>query len=173
MTEATPDPTPLIAASDLTPFADIDAAKAAAMIEDALGQAEFHAPCIKDPGFAHRRMAKSILRGAILRWHDSGSGAIQSQTTLSYAQTIDTRQPRKAMFYPSEIEQLKQLCRTDADDDEGGAFNIDMLPPAAVEHALACNLRLGGLGCTCGANLTGAAGVPLWEVDPADDGTGW
>lgn len=167
MTEPIPDPAPLIAPSDLVNFAKIDAGKAADMCEDALGQAEFHAPCIADPSFAHRRMAKSILRGAILRWHEAGSGAVQSQTTLSYGQTIDTRQPRKAMFYPSEIDQLKALCRND--DDAGGAFAIDTLPQSAVQHSPVCSLRFGGAACSCGANLTGAAGYPLWETHP-DDG---
>lgn len=128
MPEPTEDPAPLIAPADLANFATIPPAKAAAMIEDALATAEFHAPCIADPGFAHRRAAKSILRGAILRWNEAGAGAVVSQTSGSYSQTVDNRQPRKAMFFPSEIDQLKKLCRTD--DDTGGAFAIDTLPPA-------------------------------------------
>lgn len=167
MTEPTEDPGPLIRPSDLANFAKIDAGKAADMCEDALSQAVYHAPCITQPGFAHRGMVKSILRGAILRWHEAGTGAVQSQTTLSYGQTIDTRQPRKAMFYPSEIEQLKALCRSD--DDSGGAFAIDTLPAAATQHSPVCSLRFGGDACSCGANLTGAAGYPLWETHP-DDG---
>ncbi|WP_264066897.1 hypothetical protein [Mycolicibacterium komossense] len=147
---------------------NIDEAKATAMIDDALGQAVYYAPCINSPEFAHRGMAKSILRGAILRWNEAGTGAVQSQTTLSYGQTIDTRQPRKAMFFQSEIDQLKALCRS---DDTGGAFNIDTLPASVTQHALACDLRLGGTTCSCGANLTGAAGYPLWENHP-DDGWG-
>lgn len=122
------DPGPLIAPADLANFATIPTAKAEAMIEDALGQAEFHAPCINDPEFAHRRAAKSILRGAILRWNEAGAGAATTKTAGIYGQTVDTRQPRKAMFYPSEIDQLKKLCRTD--DDAGGAFAIDLFPSA-------------------------------------------
>lgn len=125
MPEPTTDPTPLIAPSDLSNFATINPGKAAAMCEDALAQAVFHAPCIADPSFMYRAAAKAILRGAILRWNEAGTGAVQSHTTLSYGQTIDTRQPRKAMFFPSEIDQLKKLCRT---DDEGGAFSFDTLP---------------------------------------------
>lgn len=129
MPEPIPDPAPLLTPADLTNFATIDAGKAVAMIEDAVAVAEFHAPYIADPGFAHRRAAKSILRGAILRWNEAGAGAVVSQTSGMYGQTIDNRQPRKAMFYPSEIDQLRKLCRPD--DDKGGAFNIDTLPPAA------------------------------------------
>lgn len=132
MTEPTPeqDPGPLITPADLAPFAKIDPAKAAAMIEDALGEAVVVAPCITAGGFAHRRAAKAILRGAILRWHEAGAGAAVTKTAGIYGQTVDTRQPRKTMFFPSEIDVLKRLCRDDADDD-GGAFAIDLLGPAA------------------------------------------
>ncbi|OBK44839.1 hypothetical protein A5656_05435 [Mycobacterium gordonae] len=122
------DAGPLLTPADLAHFATIPTAKAAAMIEDALAMAAVVAPCITAGGFAHRAAAKAIVRGAILRWHEAGSGAVQTQTTMSYGQTIDTRQPRKAMFFPSEIDQLKKLCRS---DDEGGAFSLDLFPPAA------------------------------------------
>jgi hypothetical protein len=126
MTEpTTQDAGPLLTAADLAPFATIDAVKAAAMIEDALGMAEVVAPCIATPEFAHRRAAKAILRGAILRWHEAGNGAAVTKNAGIYGQTVDTRQPRKAMFFPSEIDQLRKLCR--ADNDNGGAFTIDML----------------------------------------------
>lgn len=162
MTEPTPDLGPLLTAADLAPFATIDAAKAAAMIEDALGMAEVHAPCIADPEFAHRRAAKAILRGAILRWHEAGSGAAVSKNAGIYGQTVDTRQPRKAMFFPSEIDALKRLCRSD--DDTGGAFAIDTLPTQTVEHAEICSIYFGG-DCSCGAILT--QGLALYE------NTGW
>lgn len=157
MTEPTPDP--LVTPTDLTPFATIDAAKAAAMIDDALGLAAIHAPCILDPEFAHRGAAKAILRGAILRWHEAGAGAAVTKNAGIYGQTVDTRQPRKAMFFPSEIDQLKKLCRP-ADDDSGGAYSIDLLPTQTVEHAEICSIYFGG-GCSCGAILT--QGLPLWE----------
>lgn len=125
----TPDPGPLITPDDLMPFATIPTAKAEHMIEDALGMAEVHAPCINDPEFAHRRAAKAILRGAILRWNEAGAGAAVTKNAGIYGQTVDTRQPRKAMFFPSEIDALKRLCRSD-DDNDGGAFAIDLFPRA-------------------------------------------
>lgn len=96
--------------SDLTPFAEIDATKAQAMIDDALALAARVAPCINDETFECAAAAKAILRGAILRWNDSGSGALQAQTAGPFGQTLDTRQVRKGMFWPSEIEQLQELC---------------------------------------------------------------
>lgn len=92
MTEPnTEDAGRLLTPADLTHFATIPRAKAAAMIEDALGMAAVVAPCITAGGFAHRRAAKAVLRGAILRWHEAGTGAVVSQTTGSYSQTIDNR----------------------------------------------------------------------------------
>lgn len=128
MTE--PQPAPLLTPDDLKNFATIAPAKAQEMIDDAIGEAAFHAPCILKPDFpAHLRgFVKSKLRGAVLRWNEAGTGAVTTQQTMSYGQTVDTRQPRKGMFFQAEIDQLKQLCRA---DDEGGAFNIDLFPPAA------------------------------------------
>ena len=96
--------------SDLTPFATIDSVKAQAMIDDALALAARVAPCILTEDFEYATAAKAILRGAILRWNDSGSGALQAQTAGPFGQTLDTRQVRKGMFWPSEIEQLQELC---------------------------------------------------------------
>src|SRR6185437_15327098 len=103
-------------------------------IEDAIGMAELVAPCITSPEFAHRRAAKAILRGAILRWNEAGGGAVTTQSAGIYGQTVDTRQQRRSMFFPSEIDALQKLCRDP--EDTGGAFAIDMLPCAPRVNAL-------------------------------------
>lgn len=148
--------------SDLAPFtADnpIPAEKAAVMIEDALAQAWLVAPCLVADDLDDRKAAaaKSIIRGAILRWHDSGTGAVTSQQALGFQQTLDTRQPRRSLFWPSEIEQLEKLCRTETG---GGAWSYDTAPMGDV-HADVCALNLGANYCSCGAIL---AGFPLWET---------
>lgn len=96
--------------SDLEPFASIDATKAAVMIEDAEAMAVLVAPCIAAQGFTNAAAVKAILRGAILRWNDSGSGAFQSQNAGPFGVSMDTRQERRGMFWPSEITQLQGLC---------------------------------------------------------------
>lgn len=108
-------PNSLITVDDLTPFADIPQAKAEAMIADALAMASRVAPCITATDFAYPDAAKAILRGAILRWHDAGSGAFQSQTAGPFGVQVDTRQQRRSMFWPSEINDLQALC-----DSNGG-----------------------------------------------------
>lgn len=160
---------------DLAPFATIDAAKAGAMIEDAEAMAVLAAPCLPDlldapagesAGDATRRLAKvaalkAILRGAIIRWDEAGSGAAQttqrSMGPFSESATMDTRQQRRGMFWPSEITQLQQLCSS------GGtrAFAVDTVPGSS-SHLPWCGVTWGG-SCSCGVSI---AGAPIFEGVP-------
>ena len=116
--------------SDLEAFAaDIEPARAQAMIDDAIAVAARVAPCILDADFAFDGAAKAVLRGAILRWNDTGSGAFQQQSVGPFAMAVDTRQQRRGMFWPSEITQLQELCRDG--DTQGQAFTIDTTPADA------------------------------------------
>jgi hypothetical protein len=147
-----------ITVDDLEPFATIEESKAEAMISDAVAMATLIAPCITDEEFAHADAAKAVIRGAILRWHDSGTGAMSAQVAGPFQQTFDTRQPRRSLFWPTEIESLQKMCQ---DSTEGGAWSYDTAPCPEVEHADICTLNLGGNYCSCGAILTMYA--PLWE----------
>lgn len=135
--------------SDLEPFAEISAAKAAAMIEDSEAMAVLAAPCITTPEFqsdaAKMGAIKSILRGAILRWDDVGSGGVTQQGAGPFQQTIDTSKVRRGMFWPSEIEQLRGLCAGGAT----GAFSIDTAPDRGSMHPSFCSLYFDG-PCSCG-----------------------
>lgn len=111
--------------SDLNPFAEIDAVKAGAMIDDAEAMALLAAPCIAADGFAYMSAVKAILRGAVLRWNDSGSGALQAQNAGPFGQTLDTRQERRGMFWPSEIVALQSLCA----DSQGGVYTTSLAGP--------------------------------------------
>ena len=118
--------------SDLTPFAEIDQAKAAEMIADAEAWAVMAAPCLKTPEFqADADMAaavKSVIRQAVLRWHEAGTGAVQTQVSGPFSNTVQY-QARRGMFWPSEITQLRDLCAefTGA-SSSGKAFTIDTTP---------------------------------------------
>lgn len=126
-----------ITPSDLAAFATIDPAKAEAMIEDAEAMAVLAAPCLSDPEFqgdtAKVAAVKAILRGAILRWDDAGSGALSqhSQTAGPWteSESYDTRTPRRAMFWPTEIAQLRDLCGNSG--SSGRAFEVDTIPEDA------------------------------------------
>lgn len=110
---------------DLAPFATIEVAKAEAMIDDAEAMALLAAPCIATTGFAHGSAVKAILRGAVLRWNEAGSGALQAQQAGPFGQTLDTRQERRSMFWPSEIVALQSLCTT----GQGGAYSVSLAGP--------------------------------------------
>ena len=113
---------------DLSPFAEIDSVKAQAMIDDALALAARVAPCILDADFDAPDAARAILRGAILRWNDSGTGAFSQQSAGPYQVSVDTRQARRSMFWPSEISALAALC---ANSRTGKAFEVDTMPADA------------------------------------------
>lgn len=141
--------------ADLAPFAVIDDTKAAAMIVDAMALAARVAPCILTVDFAYPEAALAIIRGAILRWHEAGTGALSQQSAGPFMQTVDNRQPRRGMFWPSEINDLQELCSTSG---AAGAFTIDTAL-AVSGHAEACAINFGALYCSCGYDL---AGYPLW-----------
>lgn len=144
--------------ADLSEFApDLTAAKAAQMIEDALAMADLVAPCIGAGQLDERKAkaAKAILRRAILRWHDSGNGAVSQQVSGIFTDVVDTRQQSsRSIFWPSEIKDLQKLCKADPE----GAWSYDAAGTGTV-HAQACAINLGAGYCDCGADI---AGFPLF-----------
>ena len=112
--------------TDLEPFATIDPAKAQAMIDDAEAMAVLAAPCITAPGFLYSGAVRAVLRGAVLRWNEAGTGALQSQTAGPFGQTLDTRQERRGMFWPSEIAQLQSFCAG------GTSYTVSLAGPDPV-----------------------------------------
>lgn len=114
---------------DLAPFATIEVAKANAMIDDAEAMALLAAPCISTEDFAYATAVKAILRAAVLRWNDTGSGALQAQQAGPFGQTLDTRQERRGMFWPSEIVSLQSLCA----DSQGGVYSVSLAGPDRAE----------------------------------------
>ncbi len=150
--------------SDLTAFAPgIDSAKAQMMIDDATAMAVLAAPCLDtgaDLTTNQLNAVRAILRGAVLRWNEAGTGAMASQSAGPYSTTVDTRQQRRAMFWPSEISQLQAIC---GGNEGSGAFSIDTVGTALMVHADICSINFGALYCSCGAILTGS--FPLYESE--------
>ena len=153
----------IINASDLEPFGVVDDDKSQAMVADALAMAVLVAPCLNDDDFAYAAAAKAIVRGAILRWVDAGSGALSQKSEtrgpFTESETFDTRQVRRAMFWPSEIQQLQDLCKSGS---ETGAFSVDTAGCGWANHADICSINFGASYCSCGAVLTNLA-YPLYE----------
>lgn len=127
---------------DLSNFADIDAGKAADMIEDAEAQAQLIAPCIADlePASLKFRAVKAILRAAVLRWNDAGAGALTTvqQGAGPYQQmtTVDNSKKRVGAFWPSEIERLQDVCRQGPVSSGAYMINMTGLPGAPSSNPL-------------------------------------
>jgi len=106
--------------------------------------------------------AKLILAGAIQRWSEAGSGAVSTKSVMTgpymETNTVDTKQRTGFNFWPSEITQLQELCKS------GGtatAFTVDTAPRLGGEHLLWCALTFGATYCSCGVDI---AGCPIFET---------
>ena len=110
---------------DLAPFASIPEEKAEAMIDDAEAMAVLAAPCITAEGFTNTAALRAILRGAVLRWNDAGTGALQSQSAGPFSAQMDTRQERRGMFTTTEVVALQNLCA----DAQGGIYTVSLAGP--------------------------------------------
>lgn len=107
------------------------------MIEDAMADAGRVAPCIigLDPA-AHPHVTpqvRSILRAALIRWGEAGSGALQARQQAigpwQQSETVDTRQTRKGMFWPSEIRALEDICKGLQGGPSSRAFSVAQVGP--------------------------------------------
>ena len=105
-----------------------------------------------------RAQVKAVLRGAVLRRNDAGSGVVQTKQLGSASETIDTARSR-SFFTESEIDQLQKIVQ---DAGSSGAFSIDTVnTQVSGNHSDVCSLVFGATFCSCGAWLTG--GPPLYE----------
>lgn len=78
--------------------------------------------------------AKLVLIGAVKRWAEASSGALQSQTAGPYGVTLDTRQRTGYNLWPSEIEGLQDIC---ANSEAGGhAYEIDTMPDPTLTRPI-------------------------------------
>lgn len=140
----------------------IDAAELDIMVAGANAKAARVAPCLvaDDPTPTEDQLAeaKLLLLGALKRWADAGSGALQQQTAGPFTVTTDTRQRPGHNLWPSEIEGLQAICAS-ASTGGGGIFAIDTAPGSATLHADTCSLTFGATYCSCGADI---AGVPIF-----------
>lgn len=138
----------------------------ATMIAGANAKALRVAPCLgwtgtpdtePEPSENQLAEAKLILIGAVQRWAEAGSGAFQQQTAGPFSVSTDTRQRSGFNLWPSEINDLQKICKSDT---TGGAFSVDTAPSCSG-HADICALAFGASYCSCGADI---AGFPLYEL---------
>lgn len=138
---------------------DIDRQRAQEFIDDALALAVLVAPCLAEPSAEVIPAAKAILRGAVLRWYEAGTGVVTQQTAGPFSQTVDTSRTRRNQFFPNEIMQLQKICK---ESTRGAAFTVRPRVTSGA-HAQICALHFGAQYCSCGSDINGGAG-PLGEV---------
>lgn len=119
------------------------------LIRDGLAMARRVAPCIDEPDFVHADAAVAIIRGAVLRWAESGSGGVTStqQTAGPFGQTtsFDNRQTRRSLFFPSEIKELEGLCK----QSKRKAFAFDTVPSTQRLPCEGCGYLVGSTSSPC------------------------
>lgn len=139
-------------------------------VDGANAQASRIAPCLSDsdpvPTDDQLAEARMVLVGAVTRWAAAGAGAFSQVTTGPFGVTTDTRQRGGYRLWPSEIEQLQDICG----GSTAGAFSVDTVGDSTV-HADICTANTyvddngvivyGGAYCSCGADI---AGFALYEV---------
>lgn len=152
----------IIAKTDL-PTAIQSAEMIDAMVAGANARATRVAPCLAttDPAPTADQLAeaKLVLIGAVKRWAEAGSGALQSQTAGPFGMTVDTRQRGGYNLWPSEIQELQAICSSGPVGRQ--AFSIDTAPSLGSAHLPWCNLAFGATYCSCGADI---AGEPIYEL---------
>jgi hypothetical protein len=131
-------------------------------VDGANARASRVAPCLDStdpaPTAAQLAEAKLILIGAVIRWSQAGAGALQSQTAGPFAATLDTRNRAGFNLWPSEINQLQDICK----GGKASAFAIDTVA-SGNSHSPVCSIYFAGSACSCGASI---AGRPIYEQLP-------
>lgn len=109
---------------------DISDEAADLYIKDAVAMAVTLAPGLKSADQETQDAAAGVIRGAIVRWVESGGGGLSSQSHTAGPYTVqESYRSRTSMFYPSEEALLKRL----ADKAGRRVFAVDMLPDSVGE----------------------------------------
>lgn len=101
------------------------------MIAGANAKASRVAPCLTAtettmPTVDQLAEARLVLLGAVKRWAEAGSGALQSQTAGPFSVGLDTRQRTGFNLWPSEITALQEIC---TGDSGGTVYSISLAGP--------------------------------------------
>lgn len=115
--------------ADVTPLVEVDPDRLVILIEDAETFATMAAPPLAAPDALteqQRAQVKTILRRAVVRESDSGTGAKVQEAAGPYSYTVDTRSTRTVSFLTDEEEDaLRSLVGLGRSNT---AFNTDVTP---------------------------------------------
>lgn len=152
---------------DITPLVDVDPGRLAILIDDAETSATMPkvAPALAEPDLltaAQRAQVKTILRRAVVREAEAGTGAKTQEVAGPYSYTVDTRTANRTSCLTEEEEDaLRSIVGISKSTQ---VFSLDVTPSTVSpsNHLPWCDLQFGGLICTCGVALTGY--YPLYEM---------
>lgn len=130
-------------------------------ITDAEAMALLAAPCLSgDLDNRQTAAVRAVLRQALMRWKEVGSGAVTQQQVGPFGQSVDTSSVRRGMFWPSELDQLRAICNGTGGATSGTATTVSSTYALSL-HLPWCSLNLGALYCSCGVDI---AGEPIFEA---------
>ena len=115
--------------ADFTALVEIEAPRLVILIEDAETFATMAAPPLADPEALteqQRAQARTILRRAVVRESDAGSGAKTQEMAGPYSYTVDTRNSRSVSFLTDEEEDALRAVVGLVKSHQ--AFNTDVTP---------------------------------------------
>jgi len=107
---------------------NVTEAKGRILLEDVMARAKNLVPELEDKlTESQNSVAKAIIRKAVARWADSGSGGVttKSQTAGPY-QTSETYEGRgdRPLFYDSEIAELRAIFTLDDVAPKSKVFSV-------------------------------------------------
>jgi hypothetical protein len=115
--------------ADFTALVETEADRLAILIEDAETFAVMAAPPLADPEALteqQRAQARTILRRAVVRESDSGTGAKVQEAAGPYSYTVDTRTASRVSFLTDEEEDALRGVVGIVKSHQ--AFNTDVTP---------------------------------------------
>lgn len=118
-----------------------------AMLATAWARAQQAAPCLRedapDLDSADVEIIKDVLRSAILRWDERGSGAVAQRTAGEYGETFRASDS-STLFRPNEIRDLQSVCGNVR--KRGRASTISTIPPGYHQTPTVHPFLTGGEG---------------------------
>lgn len=102
--------------------------RAAARIRSLTARAVAMAPCLAGNALTddQRELVRSVILDAVLRWADTGSGALTQQSAGPFQVSTDSRPgERRGAFLRSEVDDLTRVC-DDITGSADGAFSIHL-----------------------------------------------
>lgn len=106
------------------------------LVRMALARARAVAPCLSRPDFPseglHFDNAAAIITSMVMRWAETGTGALSQVNEGSYGQTYNSNSGRIGHIFPTEIRALQDMCRDFSGVSTSGGGTVFTTPMVAT-----------------------------------------